>query len=84
MVAINSLPSRSRPPKSSKSDETNYGGSDLAYWTNITGLFTEKANPKKLCDEGHAILEEVSTMWGPKKQNGYKFNNPNLDVKVKA
>jgi hypothetical protein len=23
-------------------------------------------------------------MWGPKKQNGYKFNNPNLDVKVKA
>jgi len=82
MVAIDSLPSRSRPPKNSKSNETNYGGSDLAYWTN--GLFAKRANPKKLCDEGHATLEEVSAMWGPKKQNGYKFNNPNLDVKVKA
>lgn len=48
------------------------------------GLFAKGANPKKFCDEGHATLEEVSTMWGPNKQNGYKSNNHNLDVKVKA
>ncbi len=47
-------------------------------------MFVEGVNPKKLCDEGHATLEKVSAMWGPKKQNGYKSNNPNLDVKVKA
>jgi len=48
------------------------------------GLFAKRTNPKKFFDEGHATLEEVSTMWGPNKQNGYKSNNYNLDVKVNA
>jgi hypothetical protein len=84
MAITNSLPSQNRPPKSSKSDKINYGARDLAYWTNVMGLFAKGVNPKKFCGEGHATLEEVSAMWGLKKQNGYKFNNPNLDVKVKA
>ncbi len=84
MVANDSFPSRSKPPKSSKSNEVNYGGNDLAYWTNVMGLFVEGIKPKKFCDEGHVTLEKVSSMWSPKKQNGYKSNNPNLDVKVKA
>jgi hypothetical protein len=62
MAANDSLPSRNRPPKSSKSNEVNYGGNDLAYWTNVMGSFAEGTNPKKLCDEGHATLEKVSTM----------------------
>jgi hypothetical protein len=48
------------------------------------GLSTKRANPKKLCVKGHATLEEVSAMWGSRKQNGYMSNNPNLNVKVKA
>jgi len=48
------------------------------------GLFTKGVDPKKLCDEGHVTFEEVSTMWGPRKQNGYRSNNHDLDVKVKA
>lgn len=47
------------------------------------GLFAEGTNPKKLCNESHATLEKVSTMWGLNKQNGYKSNSHNLDVKVK-
>jgi hypothetical protein len=48
------------------------------------GLFIKKIDPKKFCAKGHVTLEEVSTMWGSRKQNGYRSNNPNLDVKVKA
>jgi len=47
MVAIDSLPSRSRPPKNSKFDKVDYGDRDLAYWTNVMGLFAKGADPKK-------------------------------------
>ncbi len=84
MVIIDSFPSRSRPLKSSKSDEVDYGGKDLAYWTNVMGLSTERANTKKFSNEGHITLQKVSTMWSPRKQNGYMSNNLDLIVKVKA
>jgi hypothetical protein len=84
MVIIDSFPSRSRPLKSSKSDEVDYGGKDLAYWTNVMGLSTARANTKNIFDEGHITLHEVFTMWSLRKQNGYKSNNLDFDVKVKA
>jgi len=67
MATIDSFPSQSRPPKNSKCDKVDYCGRDLAYWTNVMELSTEGANLNKLCDEGHATLEKVSTMWGPRK-----------------
>jgi hypothetical protein len=73
-----------RSPKSSKFDEIDYGGKDLAYRTNVMGLFIEGADTKKLCDEGHITLDEVFTIWNLRKQNGYMSNNLDLDVKVKA
>jgi hypothetical protein len=63
MVATDSFPSQGRPPKSSKCDEVDYGGRDLTYWTNVVELFTERADPKKLCDDGHVTFEKVYTMW---------------------
>lgn len=35
------------PPKSLKSNKDDYGGRDLAYWTNVMGLFAKGADPKK-------------------------------------
>jgi hypothetical protein len=40
-------------------------------------------DPKKLVEEGHISLEEVSTVFGPKKVNGYRSNSLNLTLEVK-
>jgi len=39
--------------------------------------------PKKLVEDGHITLDEVIVVFGPKKANGYKSNNPDFDPKVK-
>ncbi len=38
MATTDSLPSWGMPPKSSKSNKDDYGGRDLAYWTNVNGV----------------------------------------------
>jgi hypothetical protein len=39
--------------------------------------------PKKLVEDGHITLDEVVVVFGPKKANGYRSNNPDLDLEVK-
>ncbi len=38
---------------------------------------------KKLIKDGHITLYEVVAVFGPKKANGYRSNNPNFDLEVK-
>jgi hypothetical protein len=39
-------------------------------------------DPKKLVKERHVSLEKISTMFGPKKANGYRSNNLDLTPEV--
>jgi hypothetical protein len=39
--------------------------------------------PKKLVEDGHITLDEVAIVFGLKKANSYRSNNPNLDLEVK-
>jgi hypothetical protein len=39
--------------------------------------------PKKLVEDGHITLDEVAIVFGPKKANGYRSNNLDLESKVK-
>ncbi len=40
-------------------------------------------NLKRLVEEGHVTFEEVTTIFGSKKANGYIFNSIYLAPKVK-
>jgi hypothetical protein len=39
--------------------------------------------PKKLVEDRHITLVEVVVVFGPKKANGYRFKNHDLDIEVK-
>jgi len=39
--------------------------------------------PKTLVENGHITLGEVVVLFGPKKVDGYRSNNPTLDLEVK-
>jgi hypothetical protein len=39
--------------------------------------------PKKLVEDGHITLDEVVVVFGPKKANDHRSNNPDLDPEMK-
>ncbi len=73
---------RGQPNKKSV-EEVDYGGRELIYWINVQKMSSDGIDPKKLIEEGHITLEEVSAVFGEKKQNGYKARNLDLLPEVK-
>jgi hypothetical protein len=69
--------------KKLKKKDVNYGSRDMTYWTMVMKLPRFGIQPKKLIEDGHITLDEVVIMFGPKKANGYRSNNLDLDPKVK-
>jgi len=51
----------------------------MTYWTMVMKLLRFGIQPKKLVENGHITLDEVVVVFGPKKANGYKSNNPDVD-----
>jgi len=55
----------------------------MTYWTMVMNLPRFWIQPKKLVEDGHITLDEVVVVFGLKKANGYRSNNPDLDPEVK-
>jgi hypothetical protein len=49
----------------------------------VTKLLRFGKQLKKLVEDGHITLDEVVVVFGLKKANGYRSNNPDLDLEVK-
>jgi hypothetical protein len=69
--------------KKLKKKNVNYDCRDMTYWTTVMKLFRFGIQPKKLAEDGDITLDEVVLVFGPKKANGYRSNNHDLDPKVK-
>jgi hypothetical protein len=63
--------------------DVDYGSCDITYWTMVMKLLRFGIKLKKLVEDGHITLDEVAIVFGPKKANGYRSNNLDLDLKVK-
>jgi hypothetical protein len=73
----------SNSSKKTPKKNVNHGGHDMTYWTMVMKLRRFGIQPKKLVEDGHITLDEVVVVFGLKKANGYKSNNPDVDPKVK-
>ncbi len=65
--------------KKLRKKNVNYGSRDMTYWTMVMKLPRFGIQAKKLVEDGHITLDEVITIFGPKKANGYRSNNLDLD-----
>jgi len=69
--------------KKLKKKDVNYGDRDITYWTMVMKLPRFGIQPKKLVEDGHITFDKVVVMFGPKKANGYRSNNPDFNPEVK-